>query len=146
SPGTHAPGQFVLAAGGDGEAVNNGMSLFMHGGFMSMTRDFASSPGHNPCVPLVEPPELPTIARVESFRGNVIPGTTTPTHVGIGIAEDFLDYAGYGMFDSGMLCIGAGTRLAQQLSTGLVSTIAPSLRQLAFPDRAAPLTLAIRPQ
>lgn len=146
SPGTHAPGQFVLASGGDGEAVNNGMSLFMHGGFMSMTRDFTTSPGHNPCVPMVAPPELPTIARVESFRGNVIPGTSTTAHVGIGIAEDFLDYAGYGMFDSGMLCIGAGTRLAQQLSTGLVSGIAPSLRQLAFPQDAAPLTLAIRPQ
>lgn len=146
SPGAHAPGQFVLASGGDGEAVNNGMSLFMHGGFMSMDRTFTTSPGHNPCVPVVEPPPLPDVARAAAFRGNVIPGTSTPTHLGIGISEDYLDYAGYGMFDSGMLCLGAGTRLSQQLSTGLVAAIAPSVRNLAFPQASAPLTLAIRPQ
>ncbi|MDQ3033613.1 MAG: MYXO-CTERM sorting domain-containing protein [Myxococcota bacterium] len=146
SPGAHAPGQFALASGGDGEAVNGGLSLFMVGGFMSMDRTFTESPGHNPCVPVIEPPPLPDIARAAAFRGNVIPGTSTPTHLGIGIAEDYLDYAGYGMFDSGMLCLGAGTRLSQQLSTGLVAGIAPSLRNLAFPQTAAPLTLAIRPQ
>ncbi|AKF05600.1 hypothetical protein [Sandaracinus amylolyticus] len=154
SPGTHAPGQFVLGAGGEGEAVNNGMSLFMVGGFMSMDPTFTTSPGHNPCVPVVDPPCVPggtgadgcSIARAEAFRGNVIPGTSTPAHVGIGIAEDFLDYAGYGMFDSGMLCIGAGTRLSQQLSTGLVSGLVPSLNTLTFPERGSPLTLAIRPQ
>jgi MYXO-CTERM domain-containing protein len=146
SPGTHGTAQFLLASGGDGEAVENGMSLFMHGGFMSMDRGFESSPGHHSCVPVVEPPPLPDVARATAFRGNVIPGTTTRTHIGLGISEDYLNYAGYGMFDSGMLCIGAGTRLSQQLSTGLVSGIVPSLRNLAFPLSAAPLTLAIRPQ
>lgn len=146
SPGAHAPIQLVLASGGDGEAINNGMSLFFVGGFMSMDRTFTTSPGHNPCVPLREQPPLPDVARVESFRGNVIPGTSTPTHIGIGIAEDYLNYAGYGMYDSGMLCIGAGTRLSQQLSSGLVSAAVGSLRSIAFPADSAPLTLAIRPQ
>ncbi len=146
SPGTRGAAQFLLASGGDGEAVQNGMSLFMHGGFMSMDHTFESSPGHHACVPLVAPPALPSVPRANAFRGNVIPGTTTKTHIGVGISEDYLNYAGYGMFDSGMLCIGAGTRLSQQLSTGLVSGIVPSLRNLAFPLSAAPLTLAIRPQ
>jgi hypothetical protein len=148
SPGTHAPIQFVLASGGDGQALNDGMTLEMIGGFMSMSPDFATSPGHNACVPRIDPPTPfpPVIAQASAFQGNVIPGTTTPMDLGIGIAEDYLDYAGYGMFDSGMLCIGAGTRLSQQLSTGLVSALVRSLGALTFPDTNAALTIAIRPQ
>lgn len=146
SPGAHAPVQFVLASGGDGEAVMDGMSLFMIGGFQSWNRDFTATPGHNACVPVIEPPPLPTIARASAFRGNTIPGTATETHVGIGLSEDYLDYAGYGMFDSGALCIGTGTRLSQQLSTGLVSALIRSLNSLAFPAEDAPIAIALRPQ
>lgn len=149
SPGTHGYGQFLLASGGEGEAVDNGMSLFFYGGFRSTDRTFTRSPAHHPCVPgpdVVPPPDLPTIPRLAAFRSNTIPGTTTPTHVGIGLSEAYLDYAGYGMFDSGMLCLGAGTRLSQQLSTGLVSAVIQSLPDLTFPISNAPLTVAVRPQ
>ena len=146
SPGTHAPGQFLLAAGGEGEAVNNGMSLFMYGGFLGTSRDFTVTPAHNPCVPALDPPPLPTIPRVATFRGNTVPGLATPPHLGIGLAESFLDHAGYGMYDAGLLCIGAGTPLAQELSTGLFSLLVPSLNRLAFPLRNAPLAVVLRPQ
>lgn len=146
SPGTHAPGQFLLAAGGEGEAVNNGMSLFMYGGFLGTSRDFVTTPAHNPCVPALDPPPLPSIPRVATFRGNTVPGLATPPHVGIGLAESFLDHAGYGMYDAGLLCIGAGTPLAQELSTGLFSLLVPSLNRLAFPLRNAPLAVLLRPQ
>lgn len=146
SPGTHAYIQFLLASGGDGEAVNEGMSLFFYGGFMGMDRTFTETPAHNPCVPIVEPPPLPEIPRAAAFRANTIPGSTTETHLGIGIAEDYMDYAGYGFFDSGALCIGAGTRLSQQLSTGLVSAAIMSLPELTFPEENAALTIAVRPQ
>jgi hypothetical protein len=146
SPGTHAPVQFVLASGGDGEAVMDGMSLFMVGGFQSWNRDFTVTPGHNACVPTLPAPPLPTVNRASAFRGNTIPGTATETHVGIGLSEDYLDYAGYGMFDAGALCIGTGTRLSQQLSTGLVSALVGSLESLAFPIEDAPLAIALRPQ
>ncbi|HJL18294.1 MAG TPA: MYXO-CTERM sorting domain-containing protein [Sandaracinaceae bacterium LLY-WYZ-13_1] len=146
SPGTHAYAQFLLAAGGDGHAVNEGMTLDFYGGFRGTDRSFTTSPAHHPCVPMVEPPPLPEIAEAEAFRGNTIPGSTDSTHVGIGLAEDYLDYAGYGLFDSGMLCIGAGTRLSQQLSTGLVSAAIMSLPDLTFPDSNVPLTIAVRPQ
>ncbi len=145
SHGTHAYAQFLLAAGGEGEAINQGMSVFFHGGFMGMDRTFSTT-AHNSCVPLIEPPLRPTILPAEAFRGNTIPGTATSAHVGIGIAEPFLDYAGYGMFDSGMLCLAAGTRMSQQLSTGLVSALVQSLGELAFPLDNAPLSIAIRPQ
>jgi len=146
SPGAHAPIQFVLASGGDGEAVANGMSLFMVGGFQSWNRDFTVTPGHNACVPLIEAPPLPTVTRAAAFRGNTIPGTAIETHVGIGLSEDYLDYAGYGLFDSGTLCIGTGTPLAQQLSTGLVSALINSLGALAFPAENASLAISLRPQ
>lgn len=148
SPGTHAPIQLVLAAGGDGIAVNNGMTVDMVGGFMSMDRTFVTSPGHNPCVPRIDPPTPfpPPIAQASAFEGNVIPGTTTSAHVGIGIAEDYMNYAGYGMFDSGMLCIGTGTRLSQQLSTGLLSALVRSLNALTFPDTNAAVAISVRPQ
>ena len=146
SPGTHAHAQILLASGGDGEAVNNGMSLFFFGGFMGTSPDFSETPAHNACVPVVEPPPLPVIPRVEAFRGNVIPGTSTETHVGIGVAEQYLDYALYGLFDSGALCIGAGTRLSQQLSTGLLSAAIMSVPDLTYPNGASAVTIAVRPQ
>jgi hypothetical protein len=145
SPGTHSPGQFLLAAGGQGEAINDGVSLFFYGGFRSTDQTFAISPAHNSCVPLIEPPPIPTIPRAEMLRGNTIPGGGT-SHVGIGLSEQFLNYSGYGMFDSGMLCLGVGTRLSQQLSSGLFSLIGVDLASLTFPDGSQPLSLALRPQ
>lgn len=146
SPGTHAPIQYVLAAGGQGVAMNEGMSLYMTGGFLSYDRAFTTTPGHNVCVPRTERPAPPAVARVPAFQGNTIPGTATPVHVGIGVAEDYLNYAGWGMYDSGMLCLGVGTRLSQQLSTGLFSALVPTLRSLTYPDGASPISLAVRPQ
>ncbi len=145
SPGTHAPGQFLLASGGDGEAVDEGMSLFFYGGWRGTDRSFTTSPAHNPCVPLVDPPPLPTIPRAGTFRGNTIPGGGE-AHVGIGLSEQYLNYVGYGLFDSGMLCIGAGTRLSEQLSTGLFSILITSIKQVAFPTDPAPISLSLRPQ
>ena len=153
SPGTHAYAQFLLAAGGNhptmggaGEAVNGGMTIDFFGGFRGTDRTFNTTPAHHSCVPTIPPPDRPEIPQLAAFRGNVIPGTSTETHVGFGIAEAYMDYAGYGMFDSGMLCLGAGTRLSQQLSTGLVSALIRSLNELTFPQGSSPLTIAIRPQ
>ncbi len=146
SPGTHAPGQFLLAAGGDGEAVNDGMSVFLYGGFLGTSRDFATVYPHNPCVPLIEPPAIPAIPRANIFRGNTVEGLASPPHVGIGLSEDFLNHAGYGAFDAGLLCIGAGTSLSQQLSSGLFSLLVPSLNRLTFPNESVPLAVMLRPQ
>jgi hypothetical protein len=162
SPGTHGSGQFLLAAGGDGEAVNEGMSLFFYGGFRSTDTTFTRSPAHNPCVPALTPTSprsgggtiadnwgggtRPTIARVPTFRNNTVPGVRGETHIGIGLSEDYLNYAAYGMFDGGLLCIGAGTRLSQQISTGLFSLLISSLNNLTFPESNAAIALAIRPQ
>lgn len=146
SPGTHGSGQFLLASGGPGEVVNDGVSLFFYGGYRSTNRNFTESPAHNSCVPAIDPPALPEIPRITTFRGNVVPGSTTETHVAIGLSEDYLNHAAYGMFDSGMLCLGAGTRSSQMLTTGLFSALITSLRNLSFPVDSAAISLAIRPQ
>lgn len=147
SPGAKAPVQFSLASGGSGEATNEGMSLFMEGGLRSA--DLAGIPTnryHNSCVPLLAPPSRPTVARVASFRGNTIPGTAIPIDVGVGISEDFLNHAGFGMFDSGMFCLAAGTKLSQQLSTGLLGVLSGNLPKLTYPLSNAPVALSLRPQ
>lgn len=146
SPGSHAPAQTLLAAGGEGEAVNDGLSLFMYGGFLSTSRDFTTSPGHNSCVPLIEAPPLPVIPRVETFRANSVPGLATDPHLSIGVSEMFLNHAGYGMFDSGFLCLGTGTRIDQLLSTGLFSLLISSIGNLTFPDGSSALAIMLRPQ
>ena len=162
SPGTHGSGQFMLAAGGDGEAVNDGMSVFFYGGFRSTNGDYTVSPGHNACVPALTPTSprsgggtiadnwgggnRPSIARVDTFRSNTPAGLATPPHVSIGLAEDYLNYSAFGAFDAGLLCIGAGTRLSQQISTGLFSILIGSLKNLSFPEEAAALAFSIRPQ
>jgi hypothetical protein len=132
SAGTKGPMQFVVASGGQAEAVNEGLSLFMLGGLRSTDATFTDSPGHASCVPVLPEPTLPTIARVETFRGNTIPGGGT-AHVGFGIAEKFLGHAGYGIFDSGALCLGVGTRVSQQISASLFSLLISSLKRVTFP-------------
>ncbi len=117
----------------------------MPGGFLGTSRDFATTPAHNACVPVIDPPPIPTIPRVGTFRGNSAPGIADP-HMGIGISESFLNHVGYGMFDGGLLCIGTGTSLSQQLSTGLFSLLISSLGNLAFPESDAPIAINLRPQ
>lgn len=147
SPGTKGPVQLMLGSGGNAESVSEGMSLFFEGGLRSsdITGDARNS-YHSACVPRITPPAKPTVARVESFRGNTIPGTATPIDVGIGLSEDYLNWAGYGMFDSGMLCLAAGTSLSQQLSTGLLSVLSGNLPRITYPIGSAPVSINLRPQ
>lgn len=146
SPGTHGNGQFLLAAGGNSEMVNNGVSLAFYGGYRSTDASFATSPGHNSCVPVTSPPAIPTIPRVGGFRVNMPPGATSPVHASIGVSEDFLNHAAWGMFDSGLFCIDAGTRLSQMISTSLFSLLIGSLKDLSFPIDNAPIMISLRPQ
>lgn len=140
SPGVHARLDMLFAAGGEGQAVGDGMTLNFFGGVESLGRDA--------CLPFADrtPPEIPTIPEFAALRGNQIPGRADEAHVGIGISEQFLNYAGWGAWDAGFLCIGTGTTLAQELSTGLFGILARSLRNLSFPEANAPLGIILRPQ
>ena len=138
SPGSRAIIEALFAAQGDGQMVNNGASVNLYGGLESVE--------HNECVPEVPAPPLPTISEIAAFDGNNIPGGTDTAHVGIGISEQFMNYAGYGAYDSGLLCLGITTSFEQLISTGLFSLAIRSLGALSFPEMSAPIGISLRPQ
>ena len=143
SPGLQAPVSYLLAAGDpqhDAQVVNGGMSIDMFGAFQSG--------GHNACVPHVAAPAIPTIPEYMALRGNVVPGSSTPIDLGVGLSEEFLNYAGYHIWDAGTLCLGVGTNLSQQLSAGTFSILPAlsSMRQLLFPSTTGPIAVVLRPQ
>lgn len=136
TPGLTGRMQFTFASGGDGVA-DTGLNLAFMGGLDSLE--------HNRCVPVRQPPVMPDIPTASGIRANETPGGRE-SMVNIGISEDYLNWASFGVFDSGMLCIGAGPRLSQQLSTGLFSLVFPSLADVAFPAEKAAVALQLRPQ
>ena len=146
TPAGVAPLQYVLASGGEGEAVNDGLSFFLHGGVLSMSADFQTTPGRNTCVPTVAAPTTPTVERAALFRDDAIPGTDDEAHLAYGISEALLDHAGYAMFDSGLLCLDPGSALGAPIQTGLVSIIASAVDALDYDDARMQLGVGLRPQ
>ncbi|TAK26578.1 MAG: hypothetical protein EPO40_21035 [Myxococcaceae bacterium] len=143
SPGVRANVRYTLAAGDpmrDGQVINGGMSINMFGAMQSMA--------HNACVPRIAPPAIPTIPEYMALRANVVPGTSTPADLGIGIAEEYLNYSAYQLWDAGTLCLGVGTNLSQQISAGTFSILPAlsSMRQLLFPQTTGPVAILLRPQ
>lgn len=143
TPGARAPVSLMLAAGDpmrDGQVINGGMTINVFGAFQSG--------GHNACVPRVTPPAIPTIPEWSALRGNAVPGTMTAMDFGLGISEDYMNYAAWHLWDSGMFCLAIGTNLSQTLAAGTL-TILPglqSLRQVLFPSQNGPVSIALRPQ
>ncbi len=143
SPGVRANVAYTLAAGdptADSQVVNGGMSINMFGAMQSA--------GHNSCVPRLAAPAIPTIPEYMALRGNVVPGTSTPIDLGIGIAEEFLNYSAFQLWDAGTLCLGVGTNLSQQISAGTFSILPAlsSMRQILFPSTTGPVAIVLRPQ
>lgn len=143
SPGVRANVRYTLAAGDptrDAQVINGGMTINMFGAMQSLA--------HNACVPRIAPPAIPTIPEYMALRANVVPGTSTPTDLGIGIAEEFLNYSAYQLWDAGTLCLGVGTNLSQQISAGTFSILPAlsSMRQLLFPQTTGPVAILLRPQ
>ncbi|MEZ4390141.1 MAG: hypothetical protein R3A48_03515 [Polyangiales bacterium] len=143
SPGARAPVSLLLAAGDpmrDGQVINGGMSINMFGAMQSG--------GHNACVPRMTPPAIPTIPEWSALRGNAVPGTMTAMDFGLGISEEYLNYAAWHLWDSGLFCLAVGTNLSQTLAAGTL-TILPglqSIRQVIFPNTNGPVSIALRPQ
>lgn len=143
SPGVNANVRYTLAAGdttNDAQVVNGGMTINMFGAMQSLA--------HNACVPRVTAPAIPTIPEYAALRGNVVPGTSTPIDLGIGISEEFMNYSAFQLWDAGTLCLGVGTRLSQQISAGTFSILPAlsSMRQILFPSTTGPVAIALRPQ
>ncbi len=136
SPQTRATMDLLEAAGGYVTA-NTGISLGVLGG--------TQADPHNPCVPVVAAPPAIQVAPSPSFQGDVVPGTMTPYHVGIGVHLSHLTTLGYSFWDSGGMCLSIGSDKVAQLSSSTLSLVMPSLAELLRTDNA-PMLLAIRPQ
>ncbi|MBI2388145.1 MAG: hypothetical protein HYV09_00900 [Deltaproteobacteria bacterium] len=150
SPGSSGGLDFLLASGGDmkpapgtGPTVN-GVTLGMLGG--------AEPQPISTCVPRAEGVVPTGIELPDLLSANEVPDwkATTPAHLGIGLAERYLNHAALGAYNSGLLCIGISSEQVAQLNGGLFSLLLPSIEGLA--DRFEPgetkpaMALAIRPQ
>ncbi|WP_394830867.1 hypothetical protein LVJ94_30595 [Pendulispora rubella] len=147
SPGTKGGLDVVFAAGGAADATPNfpaddnpypghtpnGLTLPLLGGAIAAP---ASS-----CVPKVDIPVPAGIVAPEELRQD-IPGN----HLQMAVAGRFLEYAFGGAYNSGLLCLGVSTEQVQQLQSGLLSLLVPSLQRLAVEKKSVPLALSTRPR
>ncbi|MGH7294010.1 MAG: MYXO-CTERM sorting domain-containing protein [Polyangiaceae bacterium] len=130
----------------------NGITLGMIGGMLP-----------NPpttCVPIAPndiPQNIPTPDEL-TVDGPPTPAAGVPAwpagdpgpDLGLAIAGRFLTYAATSAYNSGVLCLGVSTDQFQALSTGYVSAVIPSLKDLTFEpgktSKPAAMAITTRPQ
>jgi len=150
SPATSGGLDFLLGAGGDmkpapgtGPTVN-GMTLGMLGGAVPQPLSNGVPHAESKLPTGIELPDLLSANDIPDWKG------ATPVHLGIGLAERYLNHAAAAAYDSGLFCIGITTEQVGQLNGGLFSLLAPSIKGLAdkFDPSGNPpaMALAIRPQ
>lgn len=162
SPGTQGGLDFVLASAGDmnpapGVATlpgwtprtppvpaqdnnTNGISLKMIGG--TLPQPTAK------CVDVVTNSPPQDIPLPKELQGDTItpwPAGTPGPHVGFALAGRFLDHAAASAYNSGLLCLGISTEQVDQLSTGYLSILAPSIKLLTFEQNPASAAITTRP-
>ena len=162
SPGTQGGLDFVLAAAGDMNPApaettlpawtprtppvpaednnKNGVSLAMIGG--------AKPQPNSACVvqAVNSPPQ--DIPIPKELLGDVItpwPQGTPGPHVGFAIAGRYLDHAFVSAYNSGLLCLGVSTEQVDQLQSGYLSLLAPSIKNLTFEQGQAAAAISTRP-
>ncbi len=134
-----APGAVADDAGYEGHTPN-GLTFPLFGG--------ANVNPKSPCVPDYSPTLPLGIPVPDELRANAItpwPGATPPPHLGIALAGRFLDYAFGGLYAAGSLCLTANTDQTDQLKTGVLSLIIPSLKNLTFEQKGAAMAITTRP-
>lgn len=150
SPGTSGGLDFMLASAGNMSpapgtgAAENGVTLSMYGGGLPQ-------PISN-CVPQATLTPPTGILLPDELSANTVSGWTgaTPPHLGIGLAERFLNHAAGAAYNSGLFCIGVSSEQISQLNAGLFSLLLSSINGLSDKfkagDSAPAMGLAIRPQ
>ncbi len=163
SPGSQGNLDFVLASAGDmnpapGETTlpawpiprnppvpaednnKNGISLKMLGGALPAPQSL--------CVTQVRTPPPQDIPLPKELEGDVItpwPAATPGPHLGFAIAGRFLDHFALAAYNSGVLCLGISTDQVEQLSSGYLSIIVPSIKTLTFEQSPAAAAITTRP-
>jgi hypothetical protein len=149
SSGTSGYLNFMIAGGGNMNPANSGMTLGMLGG--------ASPAPQSSCVPVAANPAPSGLVIPDVMLGNTEPVPSEdggaaggdagpPPDLGIAIDGQFLNYAMGSLYNSGLLCLGVTTDSEQELNTGLVSFLVPSLKYLTFEQKGAAMAITTRPQ
>ena len=151
SPGTSGAVDFALAANGNmipapGAAADsngntpNGITLGMLGGGLPAPQ--------SDCVPVAPNPAPTNLVVPNQMLTDSVTGYGSDAGPDIGVALDgqFLNYFLGSAYNSGLLCLGVSTEKYQQLNTGLVSFLIPSMKTLTFEQKAAAIAISTRPQ
>jgi hypothetical protein len=172
SPGAAGGIDFVLAAGGNANASPNcqaGQKWTPAGGCAADPKPPYA--GHTPngltlgllggalpnpqtsCVPIVQNPVPQGIPIPDELLTDSVapwPAGDNGPDLGLALAGRFLNYAAASAFNSGALCLGVTTEQVQALSTGYVSAVIPSVKNLTFePGASSPasaMAIVTRPQ
>ena len=172
SPGLSALIDFVFAAGGYANVDDNGLNLGAYGGLEAVERNACVPETYTADWLTYEPapiaPEFssgsdfsscrrcPTGAEcssgytcADSGRCEDTAGAcelvTQPVMLKLGLAERFLNRAGAGLFESGMLCLGMGTSAVAQLNSGMLALLVAAIGRLTWGE-TGPIMLEVRPQ
>ena len=162
SPGASGQLDFVLASAGDmaplpnaagvpawtprkppvpaADNNANGLSLTMLGGALPQPQSACVTKALN-----LRPENIPI---PKELQGDVItpwPASTPGPHLGIAIAGRFLEHAAGSAYNSGALCLGMSTEQVEQLSTGYLSILVPSIKLLTFEQNPAAAAITTRP-
>jgi hypothetical protein len=172
TPGASGGIDFVLAAGGNADAspdckagqtwsasggcatdpkppyagrTPNGLTLGLLGGALPSPQ--------SSCVPAAANPAPEGIPIPDELRTDAVtpwPSGDPGPDFGLALAGRFLNYAAGSAYGSGALCLGVTTEQEQALSTGLLSAIIPSIKNLTFEpgtsSAAAAMAVTTRPQ
>jgi hypothetical protein len=142
SSGTTSNVDFMLAAGGAMNPADAGATLSLLGG--------ATPAPQSDCVPVAANPIPTGLILPDEITGNTLsapwPSTDPGPDFGIALNNLFLNYAFGSAYNSGLLCLGITTDSEQQLNTGLVSFLIPSLKTLTFEEKGAAMAITTRPQ
>jgi hypothetical protein len=133
---TNPTGAPIMPTTSDPNATPNGVTLGLLGGALPAPQ--------SPCVPPfnnVVPTGIPIPTALEGSNGT--------DDFGVAIAQRFLNYTFGTVFNSGLLCLGVSTSSEQELESGLLSILIPSIKYLTFqwgePNPAAAAVIT-RPQ
>ncbi|MBI5488242.1 MAG: hypothetical protein HY905_12990, partial [Deltaproteobacteria bacterium] len=172
SPGLSALVDFVFAAGGYANVDGNGLNLGAYGGLEAVepnacvpadyvadwltyapapiAPEFSSGNDFTTCRRCPTGSECSSgytcadSGRCEDAAG-ACESVTQPVMVKLGLAERFLNRAGAGLFESGMLCLGLGTSTVAQLNSGMLALLMPAIDRLTW-GKTAPVSIEVRPQ
>lgn len=127
-------------AWGDLNPIASGATLGLYGG-----GEPAALSGCVKFSDMAIPQGIPIPLELEGNSVSDWPMGLAGPHIGIGVAERYANYALNSVYNSGFLCLGISTETVPQLSSGTLSLLASSLKDLGLQREAQQVALVIRP-